>query len=481
MDGYSLSTSRSFSSQLTFARVYLFVMRFTFILIVAILSRPVQADVVLLKDGTRVEGDVKRGEGGYDVAAADGKSTHVNSSDIQSIQLGKSTGGGSAQDKLGSLKRSVDALDDLPAIIGRYNNFIQQNKNTPAAATAEKELAVWQQRFDQHMVKVGGKWVTPEQQEQLVAQSGEVIRQAYDLIKANQLKQADPIVKRALEIDPTNPVSNYLQGLLLFRAEKIVPARKAFEVVHAQLPADGATLNNLGVIAWRQNQFINSLGFYADAMLATPANKEILSNVAEALAALKDDFRKHPTAQRASRLFVEQEARLETVMAQYGWYRWGSTWLDQTRLDELKKSEKEVKEKLDTLQKQFDDLQKKFRDNADAITRDQRIMDDIASSMTYVDPRTGIAYRTQTYPESYREANLEMQTLQTENKSINENLGHMREAAKALEASKPKPKYTGVQNLIGVEGAPRIGVLAEEKTPGVTSPATTRSATTKSS
>lgn len=440
-------------------------------LIVAFLCASLRADIVILRDGTRVEGDVKRSDGGYDVTNADGKATHINSSDVQSIQLGKSTGGMSALDKLGSLKRSVESLDDLNKIIGRYNEFLQQNKGTPAAQDAQKELAIWQDRFDKKMVKVAGKWVTPQEQEQLVAQSGAIIKQAYDLMKANQFKDAEPLLKQALAIDPNNPVANYLQGVLLFRGDKIVPARKAFDITHAQLSGDAATLNNLAVISWRQNQLIASLGFYSDAMLALPQNKEILSNVAEALAALKDDFRKTPAAQRTSRLFVEQAAQLDATMAQYGWYRWGSMWLDQNQLNDLKKAEKEVKDKVDTLQKQFDDLQRKFRDNETKITNDQDLMRDLLQSVTAIDPNTGLAYRSNVYPQSYYDAYREVQTLQAENKTINDNLAGMRETAKRLEASKPKPKYTGVQNLIGVEGAPKAGGILSDDTSSTNRPA----------
>src|SRR4051812_24524552 len=150
-------------------------MRIVTILIAVLCCSYVCADVVLLKDGTRVEGDLKRGDSGYDVTTSDGKVAHVNSGDIQSIQLGKSSSAGSATDKFASLKRSVEAMDDLNKIIGRYNDFIQQNKGTPAAAQAQKDLEVWQDRFDKHMVKVAGKWVTPEEQEQLVAKSSDIV------------------------------------------------------------------------------------------------------------------------------------------------------------------------------------------------------------------------------------------------------------------------------------------------------------------
>ncbi len=457
-------------------------MRIVSILIFAVLCSFASADVVVLKDGTRVDGDLKRGDGGYDVTDANGKVTHVASNDIQSIQLGKSTSGGSALDKLGSLKRSVDALDDLNKIIGRYNEFIQQNKDTPASADAQKELAIWQDRFDKHMVKVGGKWVTPEQQDQMLAQCADIIKQAYDLMKANKLKEAEPVVKQALDVDPTNPMANYLEGILLFRSDKIVPARKCFDIVHAQLPSDAATLNNLGVCAWRQNQFIISLGFYCDAMLALPANKEIISNVAEVLAVLKDDFKKNPTAQRASRLFVEQNAKLEATMAQYGWYRWGSMWVDQNQLDDLKKAEKQVQDQIDKVQKDFDVAKKKISDNEAQIQKDHELITDIDLSMsqynnggfglgtgsnavTGTNIVTGPTGYGPTYPRAYTDAVNDVNRLTGDNTTLAHNLDQYRAEARRLDATKPKPTYTGVQNLIGVEGMPKIGGIVADSGP----------------
>jgi Flp pilus assembly protein TadD len=442
-------------------------MRIVTFFAIAILCSSLRADILILKDGTRVEGDLKHTDGGYDVTDADGKTTHVSQFDVQSIQLGKSSGSLSAMDKFESLKRSVDSMDDINKIIARFNDFIAQNKNTPAAVQAQKELAVWQQRLDQQMVKVAGKWVTSDQRDQMVAQSGDIIKQAFELMKENKLKEATPELKQAMAIDPTNPVANYLLGVLYFRDDNIQQARKSFELVHQQIPSDPATLNNLAVCAWRQNQFVVSLGFYCDAMLAMPSNKEIVNNVAEALYALKDDFKKNPTAQRASRLFITQEAQLETTMAQYGWYRWGATWLDQNQLNELKAAQKEVKDKIDRVQQEFDDTRKKIQDNDDRMVKDQDFMTDVQNSMAgYVDPNTGIALRNP-YPNSYYDADREILRLQQENQQLNHQLDQYRADAKQLDASKPKPKYTGTQNLIGVEGTPKTGLIADVPAPQI--------------
>src|SRR5262245_13766342 len=100
-------------------------MRKIWIILAAVLCMPALADVIILKDGSRVEGDVKRGEGGYDVKGGDGKITHVGMNQVASIQLGKTAGPGAAKDRLASLKRSSESIDDINTILARYKAFIE--------------------------------------------------------------------------------------------------------------------------------------------------------------------------------------------------------------------------------------------------------------------------------------------------------------------------------------------------------------------
>src|SRR5262249_48546470 len=122
-------------------------------------------------------------------------------------------------------------------------------------------------------------------------------------------------------------------------------------------------LNNLAVILWRQNALMAALSHYDQAMLAAPVNKEILDNVAEALAGLADDQRKNVIAQRAFRRFAEQDKRLQEMMAAQGFYRWGATWVDRDAMQHLKDQEQQVNQKLakanadaDAARKQIDSL-----------------------------------------------------------------------------------------------------------------------------
>src|SRR3954465_13471112 len=128
------------------------------------LAAPALADIVHLKDGSSVEGTVRRTRDGYVVTDSAGKTTTVPADDVKSFELkNASTTANGAEDRLASLQRAVTNLDDLKTIIDRYKTFIAATRGTPAGNEAEKDLAQWQDRLDKKMVKAGKEWVTPEQ------------------------------------------------------------------------------------------------------------------------------------------------------------------------------------------------------------------------------------------------------------------------------------------------------------------------------
>jgi len=215
-----------------------------------------RADTLVFKDGTRIEGDVKKtDDGGYNVILPDGRVTHVEASKVEGIEIGKSTARNApavAADRLGSLRRSVEPLTDLKQIIDRYRAFIENNKGTPAAKDAEADLATWQDRLNRGLVKVAGKWVTPEERTQLAGKANDFTEQGRLLLKQARIKEAEAPLQTALDYDPQNAAALYLMGVSLFQQEKLVPARKQFEAVQQIMPEHPATLNNLAVIVWRQ-------------------------------------------------------------------------------------------------------------------------------------------------------------------------------------------------------------------------------------
>ena len=84
--------------------------------------------------------------------------------------------------------------------------------------------------------------------------------------------------------------------------------------------------------------------------------------------------------QKATRHFTEQDTALQQQMAQLGWYRWGSTWVDRTQLAQLKAAEDQVQKKLEALNTDFQTTTKKIKSIDDDIDDNTRRMRTIENS-----------------------------------------------------------------------------------------------------
>jgi len=213
---------------------------------------------------------------------------------------------------------------------------------------------------------------------------------------------------------------------------------------------------------------MQALNFFDQAMAAMPRNKEILNNVAEALNGLGNDVsKKNAVVVRVTRRFTEQDAQLAAVMAQFGWYRWGATWVDQMQLDRLKAAEKDIKDRIARLQKDFDQSQTRMTAIDKEIADNNQTMNDIANNSIAYDPN-GKLYRLP-YPTQYYDFQRKNTELEGEKNQLKTQLDSLRAEAKRTQAQMPAPKYNGVLSLIGIEGTPGA-------TPGaaMTAGATTR-------
>ena len=434
------------------------------LLLTVILTTVAFADVLVLKDGTRLEGDVKKTDGGYEVIAADGTVTKVSAARVKSIELGKSSDASSAVAALNSLRRSVDALSDINQIIDRYQRFIDTTKDSKIIADARQDLAAWQEKRDKGLIKHGSRWMTPAEAADMISRTTASAEQARELLRAGRQVDADGAIAEALDEDPTNPAALYLRGVVLYRADKLPDARKAFEAVVAHLEKHGPTLNNLGVILLRQKQPGGALGYYDQAMQAAPVNKFILDNVADALGTLPENERKGTQFQRVSRRFAEQDTLLQRQLAPQGWFRWGSSWVDQKTLDQLRAQEKATRDKMVAMQNEFDQAKARIAQIDQEVNQNQRDMDEMRSQSVYYDPvrKTTI---TSPLPQAYYDLQRKNQDLRGEQTSLQAKLVTLREQAKHVEQELPVPRFTGVQQIVGVEGMPELGPAAPSTGP----------------
>jgi Tfp pilus assembly protein PilF len=414
------------------------------------------ADTVRLKDGTTLQGDVKRGDDGWVVYTADGKARYVAPDQVQSIDLaaGASTQTSSAdQGQFDSLRRSVDLSSDPAQAVNRYRSFVDRNPNPALDAQARKELAVWQDRLDKRMVKVGGQWVTSQEADRLRGQTILMADTARRLLRDGKTAQAEQVVNQVLDLDPRSPSGLYLRGLLLYAHNQVGPARQAFAVVNSIVPNHAPTLNNLAALFARQNQTGPAMYNYDQALLADPVNRQIVDNVAEFLHTLSPQDRDLPGGQRLVRRFTEQDAQLQDRLRADGLTRWGARWITQAEMAHIREQEKKVQERLNTLTAQFDEAKGQLAALESRISENDRRLHDIEANSVAYDPLTGrLLYIG--YPLIYYDLDRENSQYKAQRQQLLVKLDQLRDAAKLAQDQQPVKPYTGVQRLIGEEGTP---------------------------
>ncbi len=427
------------------------------------------ADVIQLTNGTTIEGTVKKSGDGYIVIGAGGKTTNLRLDEVESISISPSTKPAAMMERLASLRRAMDNVSDISVILDRYQKFIDQAPDEASRKAASEDVAIWKQRQEQGLIKFGSRWILPADRAKIQEQALSLASQARELMKQGRLKEADPILNQAIAADPGCASAYYLRGLLLFRQDQLPAARKAFEAAASLVPDHAPTLNNLAIVIYRQNQIPGALNQYDRAMIVSPQDKWVLTNVAEALEAVPPEMKKNDIVRKVQRRFDEQIVPLEAKLAATGWYRWGATWVNAADLEKLKAIEAANKAKLDALSVEFDSVQADIKRIEQSIADNQSTLRRIEAESVRYDAN-GQPIRV-AYPPVYYEIVRDNQKLTAERATDITKLEQLRVQAKAIQAKLPTPRYTGVQQIIGVEGAPTAAIVANPTTQPTTQPA----------
>jgi Tfp pilus assembly protein PilF len=446
-----------------------------------LVSATLWAGAVVTIDGQRVEGDLKKTPDGWRVTLPDGQVRNIANADVRAIEL-TSTGTNNQMERLNSLRRSVETLEDIAKVLERYDRFLEQTKDPAVLEAAGADIKIWVDRRDRGLVKSGKQWVTRQDRQQIVIELLRRIEAARQQIKAGDTRSAQANIDSILKDDPGNVSAVYLQGVILQQQEKVPEARKAFDAAREAIPDHPPTLHNIAVLAMRQRQWAVAAAALDQAMTAAPGIQVLVDASAELLNALPDDQKKAPAVQKLAKRFSEQDAALQTRMAEKQMFRWGGKWVDKTTHEKLIEAEKAVKVRIDELQGDFDLTQNRI-DRIDAeISQNERTMRDI-ERRSYMLTADGTYIRVP-LPGAYYDFQRDNVRLSGERREMNSRLELLREAAKRAQADLPVPKFIGSIQAIGEDGVPIVipegvdpSVLRGDRPPGPTpDPATSQPA-----
>lgn len=427
------------------------------LVLLASVALAARADIVILSNGTRLEGDLERTADGYNVTTADGKIVKVASKQITSVEIKPGATGNDAKKRLESLRKSAEKMADARLVISRYNEYLARFAGTDAADDALADLSVWEDRVAKHMTLAAGKWVTPEELGVIQGEAQASAIKARDLIAAGKLREAGPLLDLALRQDPKSPSAIFLRGVVQFRQEQLGPARKSFDTVLQLTPDHGPTLNNLAVILWRQEQYPGAMRFFDAALAAAGGEERIVNNVAEALNALPKEQRDSQAAKKLVAHFQEREDALRKKMEQRGFYRWGAAWVKADEMDHLQEMEREIEGKIKDLEAEFERTQDQIELTDSNIAETQRSIRRIEAT-NYGRDASGRPVKL-AYPRIYYELQRDLGDLRQKRLDLTSHLDALRREAKAVRRELPVPRYTGVQRIIETEGTPLIPLV----------------------
>ncbi len=175
--------------------------------------------------------------------------------------------------------------------------------------------------------------------------------------QAGPVRRRRPLVAAALAVDPDDVSALYLQRPGATPAEPTEPAaRAAFEAVAAAVPDHAPTRVNLAVIDAQQGRPAAALARYDEAMTLTPAgDPAVLARVSAALAAVAAAaVRRNPVVARVAARFHQQDQLLAARLTAQGLHRFGTAWLTDAQLADVRRGQAADAATLDRLSADFD-------------------------------------------------------------------------------------------------------------------------------
>ena len=432
----------------------------TFLATILVLAAPAVADTVHLRDGRTVDGTLKRNDAtSWVVLAAGRKPVVVADVDVASIVL--TARPATEAGRLDAVRRSVAHVDIAADALDRYRRLIAAGGDPATLATARSEMAVWQDRADRGLVRLGDRWVIPAAREQAQADALVTANHARQAIKDGRFADAAPLATAALAMDPQCASAHYLLGLVRADQNRLSAARREFEAAAALVPNHGATLVNLAVIDWEQHRYADALARYDAAMVAAPADAAVLADVAVAVGHVPPTVAKLPAVARlvgrVSKRYHDQQKQMTDRMTALGLHPFGSAWLTDDQLDQVRQGQQQDQQKLDALAADFDKAQDQVRQTdlaiADVQDRQRRSAD--AGSVgpylaSYDGVRPGLAV-----PAVYYELQNDADQLQRRRaQQVGQLDALQKQAAVIHRRMDGQTDSDGAQHLIGPDGTP---------------------------
>jgi len=409
--------------------------------------------VIVLRDGTRLEGELRRATGGWEVITSDGARRIIPEDRVASIEHAATHDEQElAAERLAIMTRIAENIDDLNQIISRYELLITQIRGTPSEAPARDELAKWQRRKDAGYVRIGGQWHPPGKAAELALQHDISAEHAARLLLQASYRDALRAADAILSENPLHINANYIRGVSAFHLNALPVARRSFELVIAGKSDHGPSLNNLAVIQWQQRNFVQALSNFQRAMVLMPLDYRIHDNVAEIHEQLTPELRNSPAGRRLITQFQLDEPLLQQKAAERQLFRWGSGWIRPDQLEQIREQQRRNEQRLQETLREVENQQRVIS-TLDAQLEDNRRLLDRIDRGRWAYDREGKLVRL-ALPSYWYTIRRDFQDFERRRTRELAHLEHLRQQADHLRSLDITPSFGRLLTIFGGEFLP---------------------------
>jgi len=188
-----------------------------------------------------------------------------------------------------NLERNAKKARTAKDALALYDLFLRAYKVTESQRkTIKPRHEVWTKRAGEGLVRLGIKWVTPQEAKKAEEDADRLITEAVELIVVGDDKHARKKFLRASMTDPNGIRADFILGLLnsitttAFRHPPT--AEKHFNKVLERVPNHIPALNNLALAEMRQQKFASAYNHWKLVIESNPGAREATHNIGRLIA-----------------------------------------------------------------------------------------------------------------------------------------------------------------------------------------------------
>lgn len=274
------------------------------LLCVLLLCGPAGADVLMLRDGTSVEGSVIKFGQEYRVKLKDGTTRTIPQSLVASIEHGPADPSRAA---FSAAKSRAETVDEPVRAVNIWERFIDDFPDSSQISAARGELEKWKNLQADQAERINGRWVGGDERRRILAEVNKLCTEARSQLD-NQMLQAIDKYDRALKLYPNCYEANFALGYCYLQKGTAVingagnpadldKAIKSLEAAVRLRPNSASALSNLAVGYSIRNVHDKAVQ-YAYQAVRIVDNKQTVENLVNILVHAPDALKQNNLAVR---------------------------------------------------------------------------------------------------------------------------------------------------------------------------------------